>query len=279
MDSCLGTLSKYFLCITNSLVFGLGVAILGCGIWALVAKPSFIGILDDAHVLCGEGDTSCAAILSTFPFFSSATYIIIVIAALVILISFFGCCGAMKESKCLLGTYFTIVLALFIAMLIGAILGYSGTLEDNSKVLFEKILKKYDDQPADEDQIAQAYKSAWNEMQKELKCCGLYSFKDWQNTSGADFHFPGSFNKPEGCCVFSRESGDELTPAQVKDCREANPNDNGTKAGYYLNGCFPYYKDQIESNKDAVVGLTTAGVAVTFLNILISFALCMTVKS
>ena len=145
------------------------MAFLGCWIWALVAKPSFIGILDDALDLCGEGDTSCGVILSMFSFYSSATYIMIVIAALVILIAFFGCCGAMMESKCLLGTYFTIILALFIVMIIDGILGLSGNFEDNSKAHLEKILKKYDDQPADEDQIAQTYKSALNEMQKEVK--------------------------------------------------------------------------------------------------------------
>jgi len=277
MDSCLGTLSKYFLFITNFLVFGLSVAVLGCGIWVLVAKPSFLGFLDDAHNLCGEGDTSCDDIVSTISFYSSTTYIIIVVAALAILIAFFGCCGAIKERKCLLGTYFTIILALFIVLLIGAILGHSGNFEDTSRAHLEGLLKNYDDQPANEDQSANKF--AWNEMQKELKCCGIYSFKDWQNTTGADFNFPGSFNKPEGCCVYKRESGDELTPAEVKDCRESNPNDDGSKVGYYFKGCYTSFKDMIESNQDLVVGLTIAGGAVTFLNILISFALCMTVKS
>ena len=93
----------------------------------------------------------------------------IVIAALVILIAFFGCCGAMKESKCLLGTYFTIILALFIVMIIGAFLGYSGNFEDTVKTPFEKALKKYDDQPAEDNQSAQNYKSVWNKVQAEVR--------------------------------------------------------------------------------------------------------------
>ena len=153
----------------------------------------------------------------------------IVIAALVILIAFFGCCGAMKESKCLLGTYFTIILALFIVMLIGAILGYSGNFKDMIKTPFEK---KYNDQPAEDDQSAKTYKSVWNDVQAEvrrnrdggkgldkclnfqLKCCGIDSFKDWQNTTDADFNFPPNFNKPEGCCVWGRDN-EELTEDQI----------------------------------------------------------------
>jgi len=273
-------MSKYFLFITNILVFVLGVAVLGCGIWVLVDKPSFFSILDDAQDLCGEGDNSCDDIVSNISFYTSATYIIIAIAALVILIAFFGCCGAMKESKCLLGTYFTIILALFIVMLIGAILGYSGNFEDTVKAPFEKALKKYDDRPAEDDQSAKNYKSVWYEVQKELKCCGIDSFKDWQNTTGTDFNFPVSFNKPEGCCVYSREGDSKLTPDQVEDCRKSNPNDaDGQSVGYYFKGCYTAVTDQIESNQDLVVGLTIAVVAVMFLNILFSFALCMTVKS
>ena len=209
------------------------MAVLGCGIWVLVDKPSFFNILDDAQDLCKEGDTSCDDIVSNISFYTSATYIIIAIAALVILIAFFGCCGAMKESKCLLGTYFTIILALFIVMLIGAILGYSGNFEDTVKAPFEKALKKYDDRPAEDDQSAKNYKSVWYEVQKEvktytmpvrlnvelklqLKCCGIDSFKDWQNTTGANFNFPVSFNKPEGCCVYSRDGDSKLTPDQVE---------------------------------------------------------------
>jgi len=278
MDSCLGTVSKYFLFITNFLIFALGIAVLSCGIWVLVDQPSFFDILDDAHDLCKDGDTTCDDIVSNLSFYSSATYIMIVIAALVILIAFFGCCGAMKESKCLLGTYFTIILALFIVMLIGAILGYSGNFEDTIKTPFEKALKKYNDQPDKDDQSAQNYKSVWNEVQAELKCCGIDSFKDWQNTTDADFNFPINFNKPEGCCIWGRDD-ERLTENEIEVCRADNPNDDGSQSGFYFKGCYTAFTDKIESNQDLVIGLAIGIVAVMFLNILFSFALCMTVKS
>ena len=55
----------------------------------------------------------------------------VVISAFVVLVSFFGCCGAWKESKCMLGTYFTFVLLLFILLLTGGILAYSGDLKNS----------------------------------------------------------------------------------------------------------------------------------------------------
>ena len=67
----------------------------------------------------------------------------------------------------MLGTYFTIILALFIAMVVGAVLGYSGNLEKNIKSPLLKALNEYDDKPGD-NQAKAALKTVWNEVQKEV---------------------------------------------------------------------------------------------------------------
>merc|ERR1711970_1401863 len=79
--------------------------------------------------------------------YTSAAYILLVVSFLIVLISFFGCCGAIKENKCMLGTYFTLILAMFIVMVIGAVLGYSGDLEKTIKNPLKKALAAYDDDP------------------------------------------------------------------------------------------------------------------------------------
>ena len=66
----------------------------------------------------------------------------------------------------MLGTYFTIILALFIAMVVGAVLGYSGNLEKTIKFPLEEALKKYDDNP--DNQAKGALKTVWNEVQEEV---------------------------------------------------------------------------------------------------------------
>ena len=139
--------------------------VLGCGIWVLVDKPSFFDIIDRASEACGDScDGFDAADISLY---TSAGYIMVVISAFVVLVSFFGCCGAWKESKCMLGTYFTIILALFIVMLVGAILGYSGDFEKTIKNPLKKALNEYDDQPGTDDSKI-ALKNIWNEVQKEV---------------------------------------------------------------------------------------------------------------
>ena len=151
----------------------------------LVDQPSFFDILDDAHDVCNEGDTTCDDNRAFYPF---TIYIMFVIIAMVMPITLFGCCGAMKKSNCLLGlgTYLmtkyakivqkhqltrTLVHLFVILVLIIAIFdkGFSVNFEDTVKTPFEKALKKYNDQPAEEDQSAQNYKSVWNEVQAEVR--------------------------------------------------------------------------------------------------------------
>ena len=71
----------------------------------------------------------------------------------------------------MLGTYFTIILALFVAMLVGAIVAYSGNLDDQIKKPLKSSLKYYDDQKTDA--ANDAYRKVWNEVQAEVRGLSL----------------------------------------------------------------------------------------------------------
>ena len=101
--------------------------------------------------------------------YTSAAYILLVVSFLVVIISFFGCCGAIKQSRCMLGAYFSLILAMFIVMVVGAVLGYSGDLEKTIKKPLESAIKKYkDDATQADDPALWGYKDAWNEVQTEV---------------------------------------------------------------------------------------------------------------
>ena len=83
----------------------------------------------------------------------------------------------------MLGTYFVLILAMFIVMVVGAVLGYTGfyqivslsaltfspagSIEDTLKDPLGDALKQYRDNPGD-DKGLQAYKEVWNQVQKEV---------------------------------------------------------------------------------------------------------------
>jgi hypothetical protein len=94
--------------------------------------------------------------------YSTATYIFITISAAVVVIAFFGCCGAWKENKCMLGTYFTFILIIFILLLTGGILAYGGNLKKNIKEPLLKSVMKYNDNPTEAK--AKAFRDAFKDI-------------------------------------------------------------------------------------------------------------------
>jgi len=268
MEGCMSKLVKYLLFLTNFIVFVLGLVVFGVGIWVLVDKPSFLTLFEGAQNVSGVTEDEF-----NIKIYTSAAYILLVVSFLVVLISFFGCFGAVKESKCMLGTYFTLILAMFIVMVIGAVLGYSGNLEKTIKDPLKQALSQYRDNATATNDPLYAYKNTWNEVQKELKCCGVDNVKDW---AGAEFVWtPTSANKPEGCCFETRD-GNEMDTGDKEKCREASQEPDSTK--YYFEGCYTTIKERIESNQNTVVGVAVGVVIVMFLNMLFSFAMCTMVN-
>lgn len=98
----------------------MGCVVLGFGIYALVDGESLSNLVSIGAEQLDEN--------ISITVYTSAAIILIVVSVFVVVVSFFGCCGAIKENKCMLGTYFTIVLALFIVMIVGAVLGYNQQL-------------------------------------------------------------------------------------------------------------------------------------------------------
>lgn len=70
-----------------------GAVILGVGIWVKVDSSSFFGILDGVDGIPAE----VSSLLNI-------SYLLIAAGAVLLVIGFLGCCGAIRESKCMLLT-------------------------------------------------------------------------------------------------------------------------------------------------------------------------------
>ena len=68
----------------------------------------------------------------------------------------------------MLATYFTLILAMFIVMVVGVVLGYSGNLENTIRNPLKDALSKYRDDVTEPTDPLYAYKKAWNEVQHEV---------------------------------------------------------------------------------------------------------------
>ncbi|KAF3833088.1 hypothetical protein F7725_026753 [Dissostichus mawsoni] len=97
---------KYLMFIFNFFIFLGGSFLLGVGVWVLVDPMGF------------------REIVAANPVLFTGVYVILAMGSMLFLLGFLGCCGAIRENKCLLMFFFMLILFIFLAELAAAILAF-----------------------------------------------------------------------------------------------------------------------------------------------------------
>ncbi|KFP98662.1 Tetraspanin-1, partial [Leptosomus discolor] len=214
------TFIKVMMILFNLAIFLGGGTLLGVGIWVTVDGQSFLDIFG----------TLSSSVLQVV----NVSYFLIVIGAILLVIGFLGCCGAQKESKCLLMMFFSVVLIIFIAEIAAAVVAlvYTGLAETLLTAVVTPLLKeKYG--------VDMKLTHIWNVTMTEVHCCGLNNYTDFNNSQWLEKHN----TYPEPCLV-----GRSLPLAHPHLC------------GCLLQGCFNQILEEIKTNA-GVVGGVAAGIA------------------
>ncbi|KAM9363669.1 tetraspanin 34a [Symphorus nematophorus] len=191
---CCSSFLKLMMFVFNGGIFVAGAAILGVGVWVKVDSGSLLGLLDKVENVPSE--------LSQL---ANISYLLIAVGAVLLVIGFLGCCGAIRESKCMLLTFFSIVLIIFLIEVAGAVvlLVFQGladqllaTLENDVR---NSIRKEYGNDPSLTD--------LWNATMDEFKCCGFKNYTDFDGSPFFESH--GGNVYPLTCCnaTLTEESG------------------------------------------------------------------------
>ncbi|NXH12408.1 TSN1 protein, partial [Bucco capensis] len=211
---------KVVMILFNLAIFLGGGTFLGVGIWVTVDEDSFLNIFGtlSPHVM----------------HVANVGYLIIVIGAILLVIGFLGCYGAQKESKCLLITFFSVVLVIFIAEIAAAVMAlvYTGLAEMLlSGVLTPLLKEKYG--------VDERFTENWNLTMEEVHCCGVSNYTDFNDTQWVIKHE----TYPAPCLV-----GGLLPLAHPHLC------------GCLLQGCFDKIVEEIRTHA-GVLGGVAAGIA------------------
>ncbi|KAL2101148.1 hypothetical protein ACEWY4_002909 [Coilia grayii] len=173
---------KYLMFIFN-LIFWLG----GCGLFGVGVWLSF-------------KQAEISALPLSFPSLSAAN-LLLVAGGITMVTGFLGCLGALKEQRCLLMTFFVILVILVLTEVILAVTVriYRDELDKSAQNDLLDGMKNY----LNDTRLQQS----WDSLQKMFKCCGVTNETDWHSvlidSSGKPF-FPAS------CCL----SGDADTCEQ-----------------------------------------------------------------
>ncbi|XP_058017694.1 tetraspanin-18 [Ahaetulla prasina] len=196
---------KYLMFVFNFFIFLGGTCLLGVGIWVIVDPTGF------------------REIVATNPLLFTGAYIMVAMGAMLFLLGFLGCCGAIRENKCLLLFFFMFILLIFLAELSAAILAFIFR-ENLTREFFTKELKKHYQGNNESD----VFSSTWNSVMITFGCCGVNGPEDFEATSLSILldSYPAV---PEACCKRELQSRDAAF-INKKEClkgREVYQNQQG----------------------------------------------------
>ncbi|XP_072130753.1 tetraspanin-1 [Mobula birostris] len=216
------TFVKVMMILFNLFIFLAGGALLGVGIWVSVDGTSFVKVI---------GPISSQAMQ-----FVNIGYFCIVIGAILVILGFLGCCGAQKESKCLLMLFFVIILIIFIAEIAAAVVAlvYSSFAESLLRAWVTPLLR--DDYGKQKDVTG-----IWNATMSELKCCGFTNYTDFTDS----YYFRKNNDTfPSFCCNTTASACTETVAINSR-----------------IQGCFQQLFDILKENAHIVGGIA-AGICV-----------------
>jgi CD63 antigen len=165
--SCGMSMVKYGLFVFNFITALAGIALIVSGSIALVQ----IGDISDA-----------------FHNMTSPTHMpiaLIVLGSVIFIVSFFGCCGAIRESQCMVTTYAIFLLLVVIGMIICAslIFVYKDDVVNETHNAFNNIFLN---------RVQDVNRRALDNIQRSLRCCGRIGPEDFLNE--------GNQVIPSSCC-------------------------------------------------------------------------------
>uniref|UniRef100_A0A8C1LK46 Tetraspanin n=1 Tax=Cyprinus carpio TaxID=7962 RepID=A0A8C1LK46_CYPCA len=182
-------------------------------------------------------------------------YLLIAVGAVLVILGFLGCCGAIRESKCMLLLFFIIILLVFIAEVAGAIvlLVFKPLAENLIKQVGTEVVKSIRNDYGKNPDVT----GLWNTTMTSLKCCGFNNYTDFTNS----YFVNDTKSYPFQCC--HRVPCIEITAF------------NST-----VPGCFPALKKLVDDNAVIIIGVAL-GIAALEVTDTLSFcqSLCSHFKS
>lgn len=184
--------------------------------------------------------------------------IIIAVGAVIALIAFFGCCGAVKENRCLLGTFFAFMLLIFGLEVAGTALGFvfRSQVGDQLKKDLNGTLSQYGE--SDKKGVTDAF----DLLQEKEKCCGVNGYKDWQTTP---FTEGNHTFVPDSCCK-EVKTGCGVIPGGT-DTSKIN-----------TEGCYQKTLDLLRDNLLLICGLGVAVAVIQLLSMISALVMICKIK-
>ncbi|ELU17692.1 hypothetical protein CAPTEDRAFT_217832 [Capitella teleta] len=261
MATCHKACAKVFVIVLDVILLGLGIGLLGVGIWFRVDQR--------AKDLRTAMDTFLGDDLS-----DTTSWLVIAVGVAITCVAVVGLVGALLEVKLLLSLFCVLLIAMIaceVAACALAAIYKENLFEDLIINMEESRLKPYYNQTTDgalisNDEVGRP----WDFLQSTFECCDVYSYQQSLIKFNTDYNIPF----PYSCCRlnsgYDKFAVTANDPADLAQCIQA-------KDDYFNSeGCFLGIVSLAEDNIVIILGVAIAVACFTLF--LFIFAVCLCVN-
>lgn len=256
---------KYLLFVFNLIICLVGIAAVVVGIISLVQESILINLLKFTF------DQSTLV--------QSSSIVVIVAGSFIFLVGFMGCCGAHKESTCMLGIYGVIVLVIIIIEIVGIALAaaFQGKVTDELKGNLKKlIMNDYDGKAGAKD----TFSFFIDATQVQFSCCGVDSYTEYAGATKWNKTHPGGNDNvvPLSCCKLKDKADYPENPSKAvateATCQQI-PTTGNSNIGM---SCYNSIKDFADQNTKNIIIVSVVVLIVEVVCFVIALCLCLRLR-
>lgn len=254
---------KFFFVLINLLITIIGLVVLGCALWLFFDTFHYLQIAQPTNEEYYRG-----------------TYLLMGVGILMTVVGFLGCVGACRESPCMLGTFFTLVLLIFVAEIASIV-----WIHMNRDKLRDELRNSIAAAVREEYGKLPPRTEALDVIQSQLHCCGGNGPRDWAKSyynngddskSGLELGVQGIasavgiFKVPPSCCTTDPEDASCKASTQL-------PLSGEISGVISQEGCGDRLLEFLEDHTWVVLGVVASIMVVEVLALMIALSLCITV--
>jgi len=253
------SMMKYLVLLVNLIFWLLGIAVIALSVWMLT-DPTF-------YVRMAQDETS----------YHTGLYIFLAVGLLMFVVGFLGCCGAYRESPCMLVTFFCFLLIIVVAEIAAVVWAYSNS--DKLEVYVERTVRST---VQEEYGIVDTRTKTFDAIQEGLQCCGVTGPRDW---AGSKFNKAGKgaldlgvssvlqiYRVPRSCCRYGIDENACTVSMEIGLGAQI-------ASAIYSEGCVSKLIDTLKNHMSIVIGVGIGIGIIECLGLIFSLILCCGIRN
>lgn len=186
---------------------------------------------------------------------SKLAIFIIVIGGVSFIVSFFGCCGAIKENRCMLITFAVLLVVILLMCVVATIVGF--IFRNKANEMADDMILSYIEDYANNSVIMKIT----DNLQKDHHCCGSSNYTDWSRNKFLN----ETHSVPDSCCRNETQRCGEGV-LMSKDVSKI-----------YTQGCLSYLEDQVKTGYLILAAISVAVALIMIMGVILSCCLAKAV--